>query len=174
MGNILGVFLLIVFLFRPHLLVLVISSPFCAYIPSLSLPHHSTHPPSSSYAYFSFPVSLFQIRLIYLSFSCFCFLLLLSPVLPIPPPFPYLPSTSPSLSPKYLDIIQFRTTSSFRRDIQGRRTCITQNKLFESSSWILSVCFTPNVCYRCVIQTSCETHLGCSPLLFILALILML
>lgn len=46
-----------------------------------------------------------------LSFSCFHFFLLLSPGLPIPPPFPYLPST-PSLSPKYLDIIQFYSVSN--------------------------------------------------------------
>jgi len=32
----------------------------------------------------------------------------------------------------------------------------------------------PNVRYRCVIQTSCESHLGSLPLLFILALILTL
>jgi len=57
-----------VFLFRPHLLVLVISSAFCPYVPSFSLPHHSTHPPSFPCASFPFPVSLLQIRLTFLSF----------------------------------------------------------------------------------------------------------
>jgi hypothetical protein len=114
--------------FRLHLLVLVISSTFCAYVPSFSLPLLSTHPPTSSYANFPFPVSLLQIRLTFLSF-----IFLFSTSLFYISRFTY--SASFSLFAfcsssfvswvKYLDIIQFRTASSFHHGIQGRRTCIT-------------------------------------------------